>query len=138
MKLSQVPPTLQRALALHELLRRLGFAPGDIGLDVARGPEEDGARCPHLFVLLKLWDPERREQKSFPLDCGEAREGNGPFSDLQGKWNEAMLLWNAKTTPTADKARVWARFMPKAVQDSLVLYLAEAGVEIPKPPGGWS
>lgn len=93
MKLTDLHPTIQEALALHEAFRRLKFPADDIFVIVGNAPEG-----PALFVQA------RRHGCEFTATAGLYE----PPPDFAERWAKVTAAWNGDgKTMTLDHKTIW-------------------------------
>jgi len=113
MKLAQLHPALQEALAVHEAYRRLGFAAEDIYISQQNG---------NLFCILKT------QGKDFVICVGALAECE--LEELTELWGAATYLWN-EVAPEAERQALWENSCILHDATGFVMALTEKGILIP-------
>lgn len=85
-RLTDLPPVIREALAVHEAFRRLGVASADIYFVQYRDQP---------FVSIEA----RQGDKRFPVAVGDA------FDGIEDVWSAATRAWNA--APTSEQMAVF-------------------------------
>lgn len=88
MTLAELPLAIRWMLAIHEILRRLGFPPDDIYGVIARDPRWDWK----LAVMLK--GPGDRE---FMIDVARAPVNDAGRRELLKQMHQSAEIWNASS-----------------------------------------
>ncbi len=119
-----ITPAIAELLALHELLRRMGFAADDIYVDAYN----DCERCkslehPHKHVQMALRRGGASSSAEFTVDIWE------DCTDVLRDWPEAVEWWNKASRD--ELSEVFLKTDASKNTVSLLMALERKGVELP-------
>ena len=125
--------TVLRALALHEVLRRLGFSADDIAFEVAKNAHLAERDCEHVFSPFLFL---RAQGRQFAINVDE-QEGhsNAEGQALLEEMRTATVAFNAGAHPFDDldlmNALIQTTLNAMGGAMSLMRALMDKGFEIP-------
>lgn len=117
MTLLDLPDQFQMALALHQGLLHLGFAPENSITSVCLSEDDERWAC----IVVKQGAIEHTIGLG-PLDIDDA--------EYVRQWTEAAALWNSGSQE--DKLAVWLGTEPKEWLPEVARWLRESGMVLPR------